>query len=121
MDNTPYADDLALSAKNNEAISEVLTLREEDGTPVDLTGRQFRAQARKGKLPTADLICDIEVTVEGDPTEGKLRLTVATAVITTLAPVKGHYDVLTRVGANGPVDNLYMAPFVIEGGVTAWN
>lgn len=119
MDNTPYAEDLALTAKNNEAISELLTLTE-DGQPIDLTGRQFRAQARKGKTPTAELICDITVTIEGDPTEGKLRLFVSDEVVRDLAPGKGHYDVLTRMGDDGVVDNLYMAPFIIEGGVTAW-
>lgn len=125
VDETPYIDDFGLFSKNNEGISALLELTEtlEDGSvvPLDLTGRLFKAQARKQKSKTSELICDIEISIEGDPTLGHVRLKVDDGIVSGLAPGKGHYDVLTRAGANGQIDNLYMAPFVIEGGVTEWN
>lgn len=120
---TPYIEELALISKNNEAIDEIIYLREENeagvSVPMDLTGRTFFAQARLAKLTDAELICAISATVYGDPTLGQLRLSVTEAVMGTIDPIKGHYDVLTKV-AGGPTDNIYMAPFIVEGGVSKW-
>lgn len=120
---TPFIEELALISKNNEAISEVFRLTEVvDGLPVpiDLTGREFFAQARRGKSKEAELMCDIEAQPYGDPTEGLLHVFVSDEVMNTVSPGKGYYDILTRAGPTAPTDNLYMAPFVVEGGVTQW-
>lgn len=117
---TPYVDELALISKNNEGISEVIELTVEiDGvdTPVDLTGYTFFAQARSAKNKTAELLCEVQIEVLGNPVQGKLLLTVSDEVMRDLPVVKGHYDVLVRSGA-GSVDNLYMAPFQVGNGVT---
>ncbi len=119
---TPYVDELALESKNNESISEIITLREEgeDGVavPMDLTGRQFFAQARTGKSIGADLMCEIEVTIHGDPENGQLKFFVSEEVMKDVPPIKGHYDVLTRVGNDGSIDNLYQAPFNVSHGIS---
>ena len=124
---TPYIDDLALESKNNEAISEIITLRENlnpdpegipDIRPVNLTGRQFFAQARSGKSKDADLLCEISVTIYGDPLNGQLHFYVSEDVMQGVAAIKGHYDVLTRVSADAPIDNLYQAPFNVGAGIT---
>ena len=117
---TPYVEELALESRNNEGISEIITITAEvDGidVPVDLTGRTFFAQARTGKNKTADLLCEIEVMIEGDPTEGRVLLTVDDAIMRDVPPVKGHYDVLMR-SETGYIDNLYMAPFLVGTGVS---
>lgn len=119
---TPYIEELALESKNNEAISEIITLREkgEDGVvrPMNLTGRQFFAQARSGKSMDADLLCEIVVSIYGDPLEGKLLFEVSETVMKTVPAIKGHYDVLTRAGDAGKIDNLYQAPFIVGAGFT---
>lgn len=119
---TPYLEELALTAKTNEGIDEIIYLTERVGkvdVPLDLTGRTFFAQARRTKAMDGELICDISATVYGPPEDGAVRLIVQEDVIATLDPVKGHYDVLTRAG-DSVVNNLYMAPFVVEGGVSRW-
>lgn len=124
---TPYIEELALESKNNEAISEIITLRENrnpdpDGVPdiqpVNLTGRQFFAQARTGKSIDADLMCEIEVSIYGDPLEGKLHFYVSETIMKDVPAIKGHYDVLTRVAQNASIDNLYQAPFNVGQGIT---
>lgn len=119
---TPYIDELALESKNNEAISEIITLREtdEDGvvTPMNLTGRQFFAQARSGKSVEAELMCEIGVTIYGDPLNGQLKFFVSESVMKDVPAIKGHYDVLTRVGNDGSIDNLYQAPFIVSQGIS---
>lgn len=119
---TPYIDELALKSKNNEAINEVILLTEKlaDGSvvPVDLTGREFFAQARMAKGRDSDLLCVIKVTVFGDPTEGKLLFHVSDETMKDVPQARGHYDVLTRTGPTGSIDNLYQAPFIVEPGVT---
>lgn len=120
---TPFVEDLALVSKNNEDLDEVIFLTEEVGgvdVPVDLTGRTFYGQARYDRTLESDLICDLQVTVYGDPTKGALRIYVPEAVMRTLEPAKGYYDILTRAGVGGSIDNLYQAPFRIEGGVSKW-
>lgn len=124
---TPYIDELALESKNNESISEIITLREEDENgvevPMDLTGREFFAQARTGKNIGSDLMCDIEVTIYGDPENGQLKFFVSEEVMKDVPAIKGHYDVLTRAGNDGNIDNLYQAPFNVGHGisdVTQW-
>jgi hypothetical protein len=115
---TPYVEELALESKNNEGISEIITLTDKaTGLPVDLTGMEFFSQARAGKNKDAALLCEISVTVYGDPTDGKLLFEVADTVMRNLDKVKGAYDVLVRSGA-GIADNLYMAPFIVGTGVT---
>lgn len=119
---SPFTEELALYARNNEAINEILVLTHKvNGVvePIDLTGYTFKAQARKLKGPTSALLCDIEVTVHGDPAEGKVLLHVPETVISTLQPWKGFWDLLVRTDS-GSVDNLFMAPFIIEPGVSAW-
>jgi hypothetical protein len=119
---TPFVEELALESKNNEGIDEVIYLTEEvDGVeiPLNLTGRTFFAQARRGKTSEADLICEIGVAIYGPATDGALRLTVSDAIMKTVDPGRGFYDVLTRVGA-GVIDNLYQAPFNVEGGISVW-
>lgn len=119
---TPYLEDLALVSKNNEAIDETIKLTEKlaDGTiiPLDLTGREFFAQARLTKSMEGELLCAITVTILGDPTEGQLHFHVPSTVMKDVPQARGHYDVLTRVGPNGSIDNLYQAPFTVEPGVT---
>lgn len=119
---TPYVEDLALVSKNNEAINEVITLTEklDDGSvvPVDLTGREFFAQARMAKSRESDLLCVIKVAILGDPTEGKLHFYVSDETMKDVPQARGHYDVLTRTGPAGSIDNLYQAPFIVEPGVT---
>lgn len=117
---TPYEEALALTSKNNEGINEMFSLTTEvDGVevPLDLTGYTFFSQARVTKSPTGELICPIQVSIWGDPTEGKISLVVSDEVMRNINPVRGHYDLLVKSGA-GIVDNLYMAPFVVSGGVT---
>lgn len=119
---TPYVEEFALVSKNNEAISQVIYLRKNENgiiTPVDLTDRLFFAQARRAKSTASDLMCDIDIEVL-DPLEGMLRLFVSETVVADIAPGKGHYDLLTKAGPTSPVDNLFMAPFIIEGGVSQW-
>ena len=115
-------EDLALVSKNNEAINEIITLQERDAAgvvrPVDLTGREFFAQARIAKTREADLLCVITVSIYGDPLEGKLLLSVSSDVMKDVPQARGHYDVLTRSTPTGAIDNLYMAPFIVEPGVT---
>jgi hypothetical protein len=122
---TPYLDEMALESKNNEAIDEIITLRENVGTdevpdirPVNLTGRQFFAQARTAKSMESDLLCQIQVTIHGDPLDGKLRFYVSEEVMKDVPAIKGHYDVLTRVAEGASIDNLYQAPFVVSHGFT---
>lgn len=120
---TPYLEKAALVSKNNEAISEVIKITEKVAgvrVPVDLTGRTFFSQARKTKSPEGELICNITATVLGDPANGEVLLQVHEDIIEGLNPVKGHYDVLSRAG-EGRIDNMYMAPFIIEGGVSKWS
>lgn len=121
---TPFVEELALFTKNNEAISEIVYINVEhpDGTvgPMDLTGREFFAQARRAKSKDADLICDISVSIYGDPKDGALEFFVSDTVMKTVAPGKGFYDLLMRTGPTAPIDNLYQAPFIVEGGVTQW-
>ena len=119
---TPYVEALALVSRNNEAIDEVILITEEtDGivSPMDLTGRSFFGQARVAKSFASNLICNLEVSVYGDPLLGQLRIQVSDQVMSGLSPIKGHYDILTRSGL-GTIDNIYMAPFVVEGGVSKW-
>lgn len=119
---TPFIEDLALVSKNNEDLDEVIFLTEEvDGVdvPVNLTGRTFFGQARYDRTLESDLICDLTVMVYGEPEDGALRIFVPAAIMATIDPVKGYYDILTRAGA-GSVDNLYQAPFRVEGGVSKW-
>ena len=81
---TPYVDELALISKNNEGISEIIAITTKvDGVsvPVDLTGYTFFAQARSAKSKAADLICEIQVEVYGDPTEGQLLFSVSDEVM----------------------------------------
>lgn len=119
---TPYVEELALVSKNNEAISEIIFLTEklEDGTmiPVDLTGREFFAQARMAKNRGSDLLCVIKVSIFGDPLDGKLHFHVSEETMKDVPQARGHYDVLTRTGPTGTIDNLYQAPFIVEPGVT---
>jgi hypothetical protein len=119
---TPYVEELALTSKNNEGIDEIIYLTEEiDGVtvPMNLTGYEFFAQARRGKSKDADLMCDIIVVIYGSPLDGAIRLTVQDEALSDVAPGLGYYDVLTRV-EGGITDNLYQAPFKVEGGVSAW-
>jgi hypothetical protein len=119
---TPYLEKAALVSKNNEAISEVIKITEKIAgvsVPVDLTGRTFFSQARKTKSPEGVLICTINATVIGNPLNGEVLLQVHENVTETLDPVKGHYDLLSRV-EGGRIDNMFMAPFIIEGGVSKW-
>lgn len=119
---TPFVEELALVSKNNEAIDETITLTErlDDGTivPIDLSGREFFAQARRGKGFEADLLCVIKVNIVGDPSEGKLQFLVPADVMKEIPQARGFYDVLTRSGPNGSINNLYQAPFIVEPGVT---
>lgn len=120
---TPYLSALKLSAKNNEAINQVVLLTTTvDGVkvPMDLTGYEFQGQARAGKDPDSALICNITITVDGPPAAGRILLFVDDTVVNDLEPIRGFYDVLYRVNA-GPIDNLYMAPFAIEPGITTWS
>lgn len=120
---TPFVEELALVSKNNEAISEILRLTEEVNgvmVPIDLTGRQFFAQARRGKSKDAELICELQASAYGDPTLGLLHIFVSDEVMNTVSPGKGVYDILTRAGSTEPTDNLFMAPFIVEGGVSQW-
>ena len=120
---TPYLEELALVSRNNEAISRIVLLTKlVDGVrvPVDLTGRTFFSQARYGKSTVSDLVCNINVSIYGDPLEGRILLSVSEDLLIGLSPLKGHYDVITRTGS-GPRDNLYVAPFIIEGGVSNWD
>lgn len=117
---TPYVKELGLSTLSNEELNQIVLLfNRENGVdvPMDLTDCQFSAQARKSKSTTSALICDIVVTVDGDPTLGRLHLHVPEDVMITLIPVKGHYDVLIHT-PNGVTDNLYQAPFIIGPGIT---
>lgn len=117
---TPYVEELALISKNNEGISEIFEMTVEvDGVdvPVDLTGYTFFAQARTAKSKTADLLCEIEVSIYGDAADGKLLFSVSDEVMRTVPTARGHYDVLVRSGT-GSADNLYMAPFQVGNGVT---
>ena len=117
---TPYVEELALVSKNNEGISEIFEMTAEvDGVdvPVDLTGYTFFAQARTAKNKTADLVCEIQVEIYGEPEEGKLLFTVSDEIMRDVTIVRGHYDVLCRSGT-GIIDNLYMAPFQVGDGVT---
>ena len=119
---TPYVEDLALVSKNNEAINETIALTEKlaDGTivPLDLTGREFFAQARMTKSIEGEFLCAIIVSIVGPPTDGKLHFHVPASVMKDVPQARGHYDVLTRVGPAGSIDNLYQAPFIVEPGVT---
>lgn len=120
---TPFSEELALTSKNNEAIYEVIYLSVETETgsvPMDLTGREFFAQARRAKAKDSDLMCDISIEIYGNPLDGALLLSVSDTVMSTVDPGKGFYDVLTRAGPTSPIDNIYMAPFIVESGVSTW-
>ena len=122
---TPYLEDMALESKNNEAISEIITLREVvtvDGVevtrPVNLTGREFFGQARAAKSIESDLLCNITITIYGDPLNGQLHFYVSEQTMKDVPALKGHYDVLTRVNGSPNIDNLYQAPFIVGAGIT---
>ncbi len=120
---TPYLTEMAIVSRNNEAISKIILLTKlVDGVrvPIDLTNRTFLSQARYGKNTLSDLICNINVAVYGDPLDGKILLSVDEDVMLGLSPLKGHYDIVTRTGS-GPRDNIFVAPFIVEGGVSNWD
>lgn len=119
---TPFVEELGLISKNNEGIDEIIFITDKtSGTevPFDLTGRTFFAQARRGKNKEAELMCAITVSIHGPPTDGALRLRVSEMIMQNVDPGNGYYDVLTRIGS-GTIDNLYQAPFKVEGGISVW-
>ncbi len=115
----PFNEKCGLISRNNEAILKKITLTEEiDGIkiPIDISEFSFFSQARKSKLPTSPLICNITVELTGNP--GEIVLTVSDTVIKNLKPVRGFYDILFKVNSLSVARNLYLAPFIIEGGVS---
>lgn len=119
---TPFIKELGLYARNNEAVDEVFDIVEEISgvdRPVDITGMTFKAQARKQKGTNSPLMCDIEVSIYGDPANGQIRVYVPEDVIKAIPPWKGFWDLLAK-NDTSYVDNLFMAPFEIDQGVSVW-
>ena len=120
---TPCIPELKLFAKNNEAINVIRQITKTVNkveVPVDITGWEFFSQARATKDPESALICEITISIYGDPLEGYIKHFVDENIVKTLSSVRGFYDVLYRKGPNEPIDNLYMAPFHIEKGISVW-
>ena len=120
---SPYIADLALITRDNEAIDETRLLThtvEGVEVPIDITGWEFFAEARTQKNGESELICTIQISIVGSGVDGRIRYFVPIDTLRTAGAVKGHHDVLYRKSPTGSIDNLYMAPFVIEKGVSVW-
>lgn len=117
-----YTEDLTLTVTNNEALDQTITLTQtvaEVTTPFDLTGLTFVASVKKSRSVLADVLAEITVTVVGDPTDGVLRLQIPYATMVTLTAKTRYWDFNIRDGVAEP-DCLWIAPFVIEAGVSTW-
>lgn len=114
---------LGLTVANNEALDRemVWSVAQPDGTklPVDLTDREFFAQVKRNSAPTSPVVAEIEISVIGDPVDGKLRFHIPFEVMKTLPAFVGVYDVLVRTNGGEP-DNVWSAPFTVKQGASQW-
>lgn len=115
---------LGLTVANNEALNHemVWSVAQPDGTklPLDLTDREFFAQVKRNTAPNSPVVAEIEMTVLGDPTEGRVRLHIPYDTMKTLPAFVGVYDVLIR-SSGGEPDNLWSAPFTVKQGASQWS
>lgn len=120
---TALVDDLRIVVTNQEALQEPLQINTklDDGTvvPMDLTGLTFKSQVKSARDITGPVLININVEVQGDPTLGKVVLKADEAVMETMAIGNYFYDVNIKPTGGQP-DCLWIAPFVVEAGVSKW-
>lgn len=89
---TPRTGILKLCIVRGLAFGVTLQLLEDDGTtPVDLTGKTPRAQARK--LPTSAVLIDFAPIVT-DAANGMIRIAKNTAAVMTFEVFSGEWDLV---------------------------
>jgi hypothetical protein len=118
-----FTKSLTILATNQEGVSESMTLsdKDEDGdvTPMDLTDAEFLATVKTSRSTTAAAIATITVTVEGDPLDGVVRLTIPMATMQNISPGTYFYDFNIKRPGEDP-DCLWISNLLVEAGVSKW-
>lgn len=112
---------LKLSVKRNEALRKTFRLntRNTQGVkvPLDLDGREFKAQCRAGLSLTSNLLFDIVISKADD---GVIEFYVDNDDIKDVTPGTYYYDLLMMTDGADP-QNIWTAHCVVEEGVTEWS
>lgn len=115
---------LQIDASDNEAVSITFELQTEDSNGVaaamDLTGLNFRAQIKATRDSSAAVADSFTITIDDDPTTGRLTLSLTESQVSTLGVGTFYYDLLMREGVDGPIDNLWVGVLRIRNGVSTW-
>ena len=69
----------------------ITTIQNDDGTPYDLTGKTPYAQMRKSYYTSTAI--NITATVEGDPLNGQIKLTLIPSLTNSIKAGRYVYDV----------------------------
>ena len=80
-----------LTIDQGATFTSVLNLTNDDNTPMDLTNRTFECQIRKSYYST-NPTANITVAIEGDSSNGTIRLTLDAANTTNIKPGRYLYD-----------------------------
>jgi hypothetical protein len=119
-----FVEALKLITTNQEAVQEPFELSnwvsDTVSTPMDLTGLTFKSEVKASRSITAPALLVLEVEVEGDPADGKIVFRASEVDMEPIAPGTYFYD-LNIKPTGGEPDCLFIAPFVIEPGVSKWS
>lgn len=119
------SNDLTLTLTNQEGLAHTLQIRTKDSetssnsTPMDLTDTEFRSQIKLTRDINETPLANIAVSVVGPAANGNILLEVTEAVMETIEPGRYYYDLNIKVDGSEP-DCLWIAPFVVEAGISKW-
>jgi len=99
-----------ITIRKGRDFSEYFGLRNDDDTPMDLTGYTVKAQIRASRDTTSTLIADFTVRID-DPTTGDIYLELTDTVTAGLTATRAYYDLLLTDPSG--IDETY-----VEGAVT---
>lgn len=94
----------------------IATIQNEDGSLFDLTDLTAYSQMRKSYYTNTST--DITATIDGDPTEGNIKLSLSPAVSNTLRAGRYVYDVEVHNAAGDYVKRVLQGIITIDPQVT---
>jgi hypothetical protein len=102
--------------QQGSSYSQQLTIKQPDGTPVDLTGATVRSQVRE-RYDDASPIVSFTTAIDADPTTGIFTLSLTDAQTAAFSFTKALYDI-EIVYSDASVDRILQGNVILSKEVT---